>query len=450
MSEGSIQTNFILTGNYKKVMLKLAIPAVLSMFLTAVNTFIDAIYIGQFIGEQAVAGVSLALPLTQIALAIGSLIGAGSSAIASIAIGAKNISDQKKIWGNIVNLNIVFGFIVTLLCFIFSKNLIQLIGGKGDLLKYGHEYFSVYTLGTIFISFGASLLALIRSEGRIKQALYFILANISINIALTPILMHYLELGVRAAAISTIIANIAMCIIIVLYYAKGKSTLNIDMKSYKFDKIIIKKTLSIGMASFLLVFMNIVQMFFLFSVISSYNVEREVAIYGATGRIMLLLLTPVFGMSRALQPVVGINYGAKQFVRLEKHIKTFNVIGTISILLFSLIITLFVNDILGFILPNYEFSKTELINVSVLIISTIFTPLAFNSLTFLQSIGNGKTAGMLTMARQIIFFIPGVLIASKIWGITGIYFSLASFDLLLFFICLLILNRVFKSIKTMN
>ncbi|MEH1914701.1 MATE family efflux transporter [Nostoc sp.] len=439
--------NEILEGNIFKLMFKLSAPGILVMLLINMNAFIDALFAGQFIGETAIAGISLALPLTAIIDGFAYLVGTGSASVLSRAIGAGDIKTQSKIFGNLIIMGIFISFFITIIGYSFSEELIKLMGGSGQVAFAGSEYFKTYILGSVFYILAVASNQLIKSEGKVRLAMTFAGIYVIINIILNPIFVVVFHWGIRGIALATVIAMIVFCIINFIYFLSGKSSIPVNPRKLAIAINLLPGILSVGMSALLANVMELVQNFVVFKSISYYGTNSDIAFYGATIRLTLLAFIPLNGFVQALQPVIGINYGARNYDRVRKAYFTFSISVTALAVLFWLPMQLSPETFLSWLLPNSTFTNNDLLNFRVLslLIPTIsFVP--FGSVLF-QSIGKGKTVSIIIILNNIVLFIPLVVILSKLLGVSGVYYGIAITDFLLMVIALLL---TFVEFKKMN
>mgnify|MGYP002777872173 CR=1 FL=1 len=429
------QTRFILTANPWRVMLRLSWAAVLGMVLFGLNAFIDAIYVGQLLGEQALAGVSLAVPLTQLQVGLGALVGTGASAVLSLAIGSRDLPTQRRLWGNVVLLSVLLALPATALTVAFAENLVGLMGGRGTLLAIGTDFFRTYSWGTLLAVFGLGGNMLIRGEGKLKESMLLAGIGLLANIALNPLFIRTFGWGVPGAALATVAANGLMSVGTVIFYATGRASFAIDLRRYRLDRAVAGPVLNIGLSGFILSAMSIVQALVVFGTLTRLGTARDVAFYGAASRILILTMTPAFGLMRALQPVVGINYGAGQFGRVREAYRVFTLTGLGLLGAFWLGMTVFSEETLSLMLPGTPFSAQDLRLFRVLILPVPVLALVFTGLTLFQSVGNAKAAGLLAIGRQLLLFVPAVWVAGRLVGVPGIYYAQTGVDLLVTGVC---------------
>ncbi len=322
-SNQQTQKHEILNENLWKVAVKLSWPAVIAMVLYGLNTVFDAIFVGKFIGETALAGVSIVYPLSQVTLGIGSLIGVGAGSALSIAIGAGDKDTQRKLLGNVNYMSIASALLFTGIAWMLAPFLVKMMGGDVNTSPYGLEYFRVTVIGSFFWIIGLAYNMIVRAEGKMKSAASMMAGGLIINIVANYVFIAILGFGVKGAAWGTNIGMIIYTISGLLYFKGSRVTFEANPFQLSVDKDIQKSILSMGMSSFIMAFMSLVQGLVVLNALSRYGSTMDIAFYGAAYRLFTFLLTPIFGFMRALQPVVGINYGAKQYQRVIESFKVF-------------------------------------------------------------------------------------------------------------------------------
>ena len=246
-SEKDKQKQMILTENLWKVMWQLSWPAVIAMVLYGLNSVFDAIFVGRFVGETALAGVSLAYPLSQITLGIGSLIGVGAGSALSIALGANDDNTQKKLMGNVNYLSIVICVIYMIGALFFATTLVRVMGGVGEPLELGKAYFQITVIGSIFWIHGLALNMIVRAEGKMKSAAIMMGVGLIVNIIANYILIVIFEMGVVGAAWGTNLGMFVYTISGYLYFTKGRASFEAHPFRISRDKKIVKSIVSMGM-----------------------------------------------------------------------------------------------------------------------------------------------------------------------------------------------------------
>lgn len=452
MSETNInqkekQKEFILSSNLWKVMFDLSWPAVIAMVLYGLNSVFDAIFVGQFVGETALAGVSVAYPLTQFSLGIGSLIGVGAGSMLSIALGRKDKRTQERLLGNVNYISFISTVIYMILGLLFSTQLIQIMGGKGEALIFGDRYFRITILGSFFWIYGLAGNMIVRAEGKMKSAAVMMGAGLIVNIIANYILMIVFKLGVEGAAWGTNIGMFVYSLLNWFYFGKGYASFKSKTFSFYRDKDIIKSIVGLGMSSLIMNFMSLVQAVIVFNALPKYGTVADVAFYGAVYRVFTFLLTPIFGLMRALQPVIGINYGAKQNERVISAFKIFILASTALTLPFWIVSMISPNLILGLILPEQIFTGVQLMHFRIFMAILPVISTVFMSMTFFPAIDKGKPAVIIGITRQIIFYIPVMMILPKLIGVSGIYYGSFAIDLIIVLLTAIMVKKEFTLLR---
>lgn len=423
-------TNEILQGNLTQLMLKLSIPGIVGMLLIGLNPFLDALFAGRLIGKNALAAISIALPLTIVVVGCALLVGIGSASVLSRAIGAGDIKTQSSIFGTFIILSLIVSFFITILGYCFGEQLISFMGGKGEVISLGSEYFKTYMLGSVFFVLAVGSSQLIKSEGKIGLATIFAAISVVTNTILNPLFVGVFHWGIKGIAIATIVANFVYAIVNCSYFLSGKSSIPVQVKKLTLSLDLLPPILSVGISVFIMKVMTIVQQVMIFKSLAYYGTDTDLAFAGATLNLYSLALTPVYGFVQALQPVIGINYGAGNPYRMKKAYFIFGIGGTILLSIIWLPIQLYPATFLSLLLPKMAFTANDLLNFRIVTILLPLMSFVFCSITLFQSIGNGKIAGIIVVARQVFLFIPVVLILPLFIGINGIYYSLTAVDIL--------------------
>ncbi|MCK9435665.1 MAG: MATE family efflux transporter, partial [Synergistaceae bacterium] len=356
----NLQKEMILKDNLWKVMWTLSWPAVIGMVLHGLNTVFDAIFVGRFIGETALAGVSIAYPLTQFSVGIGSMIGVGAGSLLSIVIGSNDTTTQKKLIANTNYLIIISGILMTVVGLLLMNPLLKLMGASGDELIFGADYFRITLYGSVFWIAGLGYNMVVRAEGKMKAAAFMMGTGLVVNIIANYLLIVVFQFGVEGAAWGTNLGMLVYTIAFFVYCRKKKATFETNELKISRDKNIAKQILSLGFPSLIMTTMSVIQGMIVMYALNKYGTASDVAFYGIVYRIFIFLLTPIFGLMRALQPAMGINFGAKQYNRVISSFKVFAVASFIMIFPFWLIMMLGPDMVLNIMLPAREFFRSDI------------------------------------------------------------------------------------------
>ena len=440
-------TDEILQGNLIKLMFKLSIPSILGVLMFNLNSFIDALFAGRFINETAFAGISLAGSFTSIVGGFGALIGIGSASVLSRAIGAGDVKTQSKIFGNLIIMSIVISFLVTIIGYRFSQELITFMGGRGEVALEGTKYFKTYILGTIIFIAGTACGQIIIAEGQLKITTISMSVFVAVNIFLNYIFISIYDWGTLGLALATIIAMVVFSIINFGYFILGKSFIPVNLKKITLAIDILPPILSVGISSLFFPVIMLIQNFVVFNSISDYGTKNDIAFFGATVKVISLASIPVMGLAEALGPIIGMNYGAKKLYRIKKAYLTFATCGFLLLFLIWLPLQLSPKTFLGIILPNLNFTDNDIFNFRILSINTLTLPLGIFGFVLLRSIGKGKTILVVLFLRTIGLKMPMVLIFSRVYKLNGIYYGLCFADIIFMLIVFSLTVLEFQSLS---
>ncbi|MFC5047462.1 MATE family efflux transporter [Aquimarina hainanensis] len=441
------QKQFILTGKMWPVMWKLSWPAIIAMVLYGLNVLLDAIFVGTFVGEKALAGVSIVYPLSSFTMGIGSLIGVGAGSLLSIALGMNDEATQKKLLGNLNSLTLVGTAIYMIPAFIFAEPLVKMMGGEGTPLAFGVSYFKITVISSLFWIYGLAANMVVRAEGKMKTAAVMMAGGLLINTVFNYVFVVVMEYGVEGAAWASNIGMLVYAVLGFLYFTSKKTSFPSFPRTIYWDRAIIKSIFSMGVPSLIMTVMTIVQAIVIFNAISSYGTIFELAFYGAAFRILNFLMTPIYGLMRALQPVIGINYGAKQFHRVIKSFWIFTIAGVLIILPFWLLMMAVPKLVLSTMLEQGSLTSESIFNFRIFISVLPLLPVVFMAMTFFPAIDKGKPAAVIGLVRQLIFYVPVMLILPAMFGTQWIYLGSTIIDTVIIAYTLTLLLLEFRRLR---
>ncbi|HCA09599.1 MATE family efflux transporter [Chryseobacterium sp.] len=441
------QKQLILNGNMYRVMWQLSWPAVIAMVLYGMNNFLDGIFVGHLISTTALAAVGIAYPLAQFAQGFGTLIGTGIGSAVSVWIGADDKEKLNNSLGTANYLTLIFSVLITIPCFIFGKELVYMMGGRGEILSLGTEYFRATILGSFFWIHGLALNMMIRAEGRMKTAAWMIAVGLIVDVALKPVFIHTFGWGVAGAAWATNVSMIIYTVLGVWYYSSGKASFKTRFWSLKKDKAIIKEALSLGMPGFIMMIMIVIQNIVVFNVLARYGKDSDITFFTAVNRFYILLNTPLWGLMRALQPVSGMNYGAGKYERSINAYRIFSLVGLMILLPFWLFVMFYPSGVLSVMIPDMVFSNSQLTDFRMYMSILPALPFVFMAMVWFPSVDHAKPATVISILRQVVFYIPALLIVPTIFGISGIYTASAVIDWIIFGLVIYAVGNNCKKMK---
>jgi putative MATE family efflux protein len=431
-----------------KLMWHMSLPGIFGMLVLSVNTFVDSLYVGHFIGTEALAGVSLYFPLSLITTSLIVLICSGGASILSRAIGSGDWDTQQKLFSTVFTLALIISLFLTGIGLLFSKTLIELMGGSGKTLDAGSAYYRICSMGSFFTIAGLSFSALIRAEGKMKQAMTYTAVSVILNLVLAPVFINLLSMGIEGAAWASNTGMFVYFLLTANYFVSGKASFYTGKLHLQLDRNLTKNILLIGLSSFFLQAGNFIRQTFIFKSIAYYGTAEDVAFFGAVFRIFVFSVTPVFGILQALQPIVGINYGAGNYERCAKSVTVFRIGSGLFLFLIWIPLFIFSQPILSLMLPDRMLSITDLTNFRIILITLPLLPVASSGIIFFQAIGKGKVSSILSLSRELILFIPLILLFPFLFGTNGIYYGIAVENAIYIFVMLVFTLYEFNKLKS--
>ncbi|MDU1442558.1 MAG: MATE family efflux transporter [Clostridium cochlearium] len=414
-----------------KVLLKLSVPAIIAMLINAIYNIVDTIFVGMLDNTSAIAAVSIVYPLFMFIGAIGIMFGAGGASYLSRLLGEKKKEEADKTLTSTIIIGCIFSLVFTVIATMFLDEFLLMYGATKTIMPYAKEYGYVIVMGSIFTIGTAIMTNTIRAEGNSRYSMIATCIGAIINIILDPILMVNFNMGIKGAAVATVIAQFASFIFLLRYYYSNRNYINFKINFFKPTFNMFFEILKIGipifvtqvLASFALGFMNLGA--------KPYG-DAAVAAMGIVFRVMSIGFYIVFGIGQGFQPVAGYNYGAKNFTRLEESIKISIKWSTIAAVITSLLFIIFARECMIIFTRDKEVID---IGIKAFRAASLLFPLFGYVNTYavlFQALGKATGAFILSISRQGIFYIPLIYILPKFMGLNGVIFCQTAADGLAF------------------
>lgn len=415
-----------------RLLFKLSLPAFVGMFVMTLYNIVDTVFIGRFVGPLGIAGLSIVFPIQMLTMGIGHLMGMGGGSLISIQIGAGRIDRAERALGNAITGVIVSSLLLTILGLAKTDDILRMMGASDTILPYARDYMIIILLGVTFQGFGMAQNSLIRAEGNTRVPMIGMVIGAVSNTILDAVFIIYFKMGIKGAALATIISQMFLFAYYMHYYFSGKSFLHFSLKNMLIDWGIMKYILAIGAAPFVMSVAGSISALFVNRLCLFYGGDIAVSAYGIINRIIMFALMPGIVVSQGLQPVIGFNYGAEHYARILKAIRmaisaatTFCIVAFIFLQLFpQVFIGIFTDDTELIALTSHAIRRimaTAYVIGFIIIGSTIF-----------QSIGKPVQAFVTSTARATLFLIPLILILPRFIGLDGVWWSFPIAEILTF------------------
>ena len=432
-----------------KLLMEFSIPAIIGMVVNTLYNIVDRMYIGNIkdIGGLALTGVGITMPIMTIIMAFGMLIGIGTSARISLKLGEHKREEAEKHLGNALTLIMIASVLITIIGLVFMHKILGLFGASADTEIYAREYMQIIFFGTIFNMLSFGLNHSIRSDGSPKVAMLSMLIGAGTNIILDPIFIFVFGMGVRGAAIATVISQIVSTIWILYYFTKGKSNLKIKREYLSLDKAIVLSIFSIGVSPFSMQIAQSIVQVLANNALKTYGGDLAIGAMTIINSVAMIFMMPIFGLNQGSQPIIGYNYGAEKYKRVKQAVKSATIVATIIVSIGwiitqaapHLLISIFNRDeqLVGIASTGMRIFLLMLPVVGAQVISS----------NYFQSIGKAKISMFLSLLRQVILLIPCLIILPKIFGLTGVWLAGAVSDGLSSLITLIIFFMSVRKLK---
>ncbi|MSS44392.1 MATE family efflux transporter [Anaerosalibacter bizertensis] len=410
--------------NIGKLLIEFSIPAIIGMLVNALYNIVDRIFIGKGVGSLGIAGIFVGYPISLILMAFGMLIGLGGNALVSIKLGQKKEEEAEKILGNSFTLLLLISLGVGILGLLTLEPLLKAFGASETILPYSVDYMKIILLGAPLQAIGFGLNNFIRGEGNPKMAMGTMLIGAILNTILDPIFIFIFNMGIKGAALATIISQGASSIWVLSYFFKGKGLLKLKGENLKLKKSIIKEIISIGLAPFSMQIAASMVTVLLNNNLKNYGGDIATSSMAVINSITMLVLMPIFGINQGAQPIIGYNYGAKKYDRVKETLKLAVLFATIIVTIGFIFTQTIPEKLIGLFGKNEKeliqvASRAMRINLSMLPI------IGFQivSSNYFQAIGKPKQAMFLSLSRQVLVLIPALIILPKFFQLTGVWLA---------------------------
>lgn len=439
------------TAPLGRLMLSLALPTVLAQLINVLYNVVDRIYIGHMQGDgnPALTGVGVTLPIITLIAAFSAFAGAGGAPLAAIELGKKDERKASLIMGNSAWLLVFFSIVLTIGFLIFKVPILHAFGASSKTIAYANEYITIYLLGTIFVQFALGLNAFISGQGAAKAAMLSVLIGAVINIVLDPIFIFALHLGVRGAALATVISQFVSAVWVVSFLKSKRSVLH--LKLVRPDKSLILKIAALGIAPFVMQSTESLVTITFNTGLQRYGGDLYVGSMSILMSIMQLIVIPVNGITQGVQPIISYNYGAGNRMRVKE-----TVIRLVSVCLLGTLILSGVAIFCPGIYASMFTNDAELVALTCRIMPIFFLGIAIFGIqaacqsTFL-ALGQAKVSLFIATLRKIILLIPLALILPKFSGVKGIYIAEPVSDVISVIVtsvlCVITLKRIFSEME---
>jgi putative MATE family efflux protein len=414
------QRKQILSENLRVLLFKFSAPTITGMTIVALYNFVDTLFVGNIVGPDAIAGLTIVLPVNIFIIAIGLLTGVGSASIVSRSLGRGHNERAIVAGGDSIVLNTILNIITIIPIYIFSEDILRFLGASSEVLPYARDYMNIMLFGFVFLSFSINGSNLIRAEGKPRASMYEMVIGSILNIILDYLFIVILGWGVKGAAIGTVLSHIASAIYIFIFFMSKSSIFHLRPGMFKISKSISREILSLGIPSFLMEIMGSIVFLFFIRFVGKYGGDVYITITGIGIRIIDLIFMPLLGISQGFSPLVGFNYGAKLYLRVKRVLKEAFILTSVITLSGFLLMVIFPELLLGIFTSDMEVIEKGVMPLRLIAMLAPVWSFPVLGSAFFQAIGKARPSLIITLSRDLFFFIPSIFILPlffKLWGV---------------------------------
>lgn len=411
-----------------QLLLQYALPAIIAMTASSFYNIIDRIFIGQVLGPMAISGLAITFPFMNLSAAFGAAIGVGASTAISVKLGQRDYRTAVNLLGNTVTLNIVLGLAFMLVSLVFLEPILRFFGASDATLPYASDFMHIILLGVCVTYMYFGMNAVLRAAGKPRQAMFATLFSVLMNIVLDVVFIVWWGLGIRGAALATVLAQSLALVYQMRLFADKRELLHLKRGIYRLRGALVKNIIGVGISPFLMNACACIIVIFMNNQFVHFGGDLAVGAYGIANAIGTVFLMFCMGLNQGMQPIAGYNYGSMQYDRLMRVLN-------LSIIVATVIMS--TGWIVGMFLPYYcarmfttDPTLIDLAVPGIRINMLLFPIIGFQTVVsnFFLCIGKVKISVFLSMSRQLLYLLPLLAVLPHFYGVKGVWYALPASD----------------------
>ncbi len=431
-----------------------ALPAIVAMVASSLYNIIDRAFIGQVVGPMAISGLAITFPFMNLSGAFGAAVGVGASTAISVKLGQKDYQTAEQLLGNTVTLNLLIGFVFSVVCLVFLDPILYFFGASSETIPYARSFMQIILLGNMVTHMYFGMNAVLRAASKPRQAMNATIFTVLMNILLDSVFILWWGWGIRGAAVATVLSQSMALMYQLKLFMNKQQLLHFKRGIYRLRKDLVSNIISVGVSPFLMNLCACLIVIFMNNQLVRYGGDLSVGSYGIANAISTIFMMFVIGVNQGMQPIAGYNYGSQQLDRLIKVLQ-------LAILSATIIMT--TGWMIAMFLPYYcaRLFTTDptLIEISIkaIRIDMLFFPFVGSQMVitnFFQCIRKVKVSIFLSLSRQLLFLLPLLYILPQFFGLDGVWYALPASDITAAIVANIIMfkymGRLKKQIKTIN
>lgn len=434
------------TEKIGKLLKMYAVPGIIAQTAASLYNMVDSIYIGHIpgVGSAAISGLAVTFPLMNLATAMGTLVGVGATTLISVLLGQKNYDTARRVLSNVLSLNLIIGALFSGVTLAFLDPILRFFGASDVTLPFARDYMLIILIGNVFTHLYFGFNGLIRASGHPKTAMGLTLFTVISNAVLDPVFIFVFEMGIRGAALATVICQMAALVYTMKFFLDKKNLLHFPKPMFQIDWRIAGQSLAIGLGPFLMNSAACLVALFINQQLGKYGGDMAIGAYGIVNRLTMLFIMICMGFNQGLQPIAGYNYGARQYHRVKEvfvltakwEILVTSLCFLVAELIPELAVSLFTND------PEMITMASKAL--SIMCAGTALVGFGITTSTFFQCLGMVSKSIFLSLSRQLIFLLPLIYSLPMWFQEEGVWMSFPIADMLSVAVAFVFVQRLFK------
>jgi putative MATE family efflux protein len=409
------------TESVLPLLARMSIPAITGMLVQALYNLTDAIFVGRGIGSLGLAGITIALPVQLVVIAVAQAFGLGGASIVSRSLGSDDRARANRTLGNLITLSLLVSGVVLTLGTLYLAPLLRLFGASDAVLPYAENYLRIMLWGSPFFVFAMAATAIVRAEGNARVAMLTMGIAGLLNIGLDPLFIFGLGMGIQGAALATVISQATTVLYILYYLFSGRSTLRAHLRDLALSWRIVRESFAIGAGSFARMIAGSITVVLINNVLGVYGGDAAITAYGIINRLFNFLLLPMFGIVQGMMPIVGYNFGAGALARVRSALGWATLAST-AMAVAATVLLIGAPDLLLRLFTSDE-AVLQLGRDAIRIVPIAIPTVGYQVIAggMYQAIGRAFPAFVLALLRQVLLLMPLLLVLPGLLGLVGVW-----------------------------
>ena len=425
-----------------KLLASFSLPAIVSTTVISIYNISSSIFIGRGEGHLAITGLAVTFPFMNLALAVCMMVAIGGATVCSIQLGAGRPWRASLVLGHAVTLSLVFAVFFASPCLVFLDPILRVFGASDATLPYAREYMEIILWGAPVGNVMLSLIHFMRASGYPAKSMYMNLFSVGLNLMLTPLFIFVCNWGMRGAAIATVLSQMATLLAALAHFRNPKSAVHFRRGMFRVYPRVAWPMLSVGLSPFLMNACACLVIVVINLSLRHYGGDLSIGAYGIANRLTLLFVMVIFGLTQGMQPLIGYNYGARRYDRVNQTLRYGLIAASAVTIVGFLAFQFFPRQLAGLFTSHPDLIAMSItgMRLSTVAFFTVGGQVVITS--YFQSMGKPAISIFLSLSRQLLFLLPGLIILPLYCGVDGIWLSLPLADCLAFIVALFMLRRM--------